>query len=200
MRAMGRTDLLEDAETTYRQEQKKTVHIFFRSYGTSTRHIPTRERSVLGSGVRSGWYEHPFYRRPCERETGERFFQLDRPTSAADDEELKMKLRPRYHGHQNAILCHSACSPSGMFLQVSKRDTDSYLRSKYPDVENILYLSPSFSTVVSYLKVDFSSSTFGRTFYHLLLNREITTYFSNLTNTRFDRLGTNNSLGRIFLL
>jgi hypothetical protein len=31
--------------------------------------------------------------------TGERFFQLDHPTSAADDEELKMKLRPRYHGH-----------------------------------------------------------------------------------------------------
>jgi len=122
--------------------------------------------------------------------TGERFFQLDRPTSATDDEELKMKLRPRYNGHQNVILCHSACSPSGLFLQVNERDTYSYLRSKYPDVENILYLPPSFSTVVSYLKVDFSSGTFGRTFYHLLLNREITTYFSNLTATRFDRLGT----------
>ena len=64
-----------------------------------------------------------------------------------------MKLRPRYNGHQNVILCHSACSPSGLFLQVNERDTYSYLRSKYPDVENILYLPPPFLPLLVILRL-----------------------------------------------
>ena len=49
-----------------------------------------------------------------------------------------MQLRPHYHGHQNFILCHLACAPSGIFLQVNERDTEAYLRGKYPGI-TIIY-------------------------------------------------------------
>ncbi len=101
-----------------------------------------------------------------------------------------MLLRPRCHGHQNVILCHVGCAPSGIFLQVYQRDTEAYLHSKYPGVTNIIYLPPSFSNVVNYLRVDFDNGTFGRSHYHVLLNKEITSYFLNLSGVRFDSLGS----------
>jgi len=54
-----------------RNRKRPSTSSFVRTVG----HIPTRE---MRSGVRSGWYEHPFYRRPCERETGERIFWQER--------------------------------------------------------------------------------------------------------------------------
>jgi hypothetical protein len=87
-----------------------------------------------------------------------------------------MQLRPYFHGHQNVILCHIACAPLGMFLQVHQRDTEAYLRSNYPGVTNIIYLPPSFSNVVNYLKVDFDKGTFGKSHY--------------LTGIQFDSLGS----------
>ncbi len=62
--------------------------------------------------------------------------------------------------------------------------------SNYPGVTNIIYLPPSFSNVVNYLKVDFDKGTFGKSHYHVLLNQEITSYFSNLTGIQFDSLGS----------
>ena len=125
-------------------------------------------------------------------QTGERiFFVSSQPStdifsiSAAG---LKMQLRPRYHGQQNVILCHLACAPSGMFLQVNQMDTEVYLRLKYPGVTSIIYLPRSFSSVVNYLRVDFANGTFGKTHYHVLLNREITAYFSSLKGVSMDAL------------
>jgi hypothetical protein len=99
-------------------------------------------------------------------------FLLPRPTHRISiSGELKKQLRPRYHGHQNFILCHLACAPSGIFLQVNERDTEAYL---HPGITNIIHLPRSFSTVINYLRVDVGNCTFGKTHYYFLLNREIT--------------------------
>ncbi|MFO0446829.1 MAG: hypothetical protein ACK51L_04085 [bacterium] len=75
-----------------------------------------------------------------------------------------------------------------MFLQVNQMDTEVYLRLKYPGVTSIIYLPRSFSIVVNYLRVDFANGTFGKTHYHVLLNREITAYFSSLKGVSMDAL------------
>jgi hypothetical protein len=99
--------------------------------------------------------------------------------------ELKKQLRPRYHGHQNVILCHLACAPSGIFLQVNERDTEAYLQGKYPGITNIIYLPRSFSNVINYVRVDVRNNTFGKTHYHFLLYWEITSYMSNFDGLSF---------------
>jgi len=75
-----------------------------------------------------------------------------------------------------------------MFLQVNQMDTEAYLRLKYPCVTSIIYLPRSFSSIINYLRVDFANGTFGKTQYHVLLNREITAYFSSLKGVSMDAL------------
>lgn len=77
-----------------------------------------------------------------------------------------MQLCPCRNGHQNVILCFFGCEP-GLFLQVSKRDTEGYLRAIHVDVRSFIYLPSSFSTVTKYLKWKNSMSSYTR--YHFLI-------------------------------
>jgi len=47
-------------------------------------------------------------------------------------------------------------------------------------LHSIIYLPSSFSSVVNYLRVVIANGTFGKTHYHHLLNRKITSYLSSL--------------------
>jgi hypothetical protein len=98
-----------------------------------------------------------------------------------------MQLRHHPNGHQNVILCFLGCTP-GHFLQVTQRDTDSYLQENYPGVIKIMYLPSSFSSVVKFLKVESSVSGYFQN--HFLLNQQLTSFFSNTCSGHYDSLET----------
>ena len=82
-----------------------------------------------------------------------------------------MQLRQRRCGQQNIIVCFSECL-SSLFMQINRTDVEGFLRAKYPQATNLVYLPDSFSSVVKYLKHNCT----GSSYYRFSINKHLTSY------------------------